>query len=90
MIVNGEYQAIYQCHDGTHVAYPLVRDSAGSYRLASQAGPLPIRHWIEDLEFVDFALADGSHGGDKEKWMRMILAKPAVKPRPADARTNAA
>jgi hypothetical protein len=89
--MNCEYQAIYRDGSGLTVAFPLVRDAGRAYRLCCEGNSLvPIRHWLNDrdLEFVDFQLADDSHGGDAEKFMRMILTRPAIKPRPAEERST--
>jgi hypothetical protein len=76
-----EYVAVYQTQDGNLVEFPLVKDAERAYRLSTSEGLLPIRYCLSgNLEFVDYRLADGTTGGQKEEFMRLLFVPP---PKPA-------
>jgi hypothetical protein len=80
MGMDGEFVAVYLAADGTRVVFPLVRDLDRAYRLACTDGLRPIRHWIGDLEFSHYQMADPSRSS---QFMNQVLTVPVKTPRPA-------
>jgi hypothetical protein len=85
--MDGEFVAVYVANDGARVVFPLKRDAARAYRLSTAEGLRPIRHWIGDLEFSHYEMADARRS---DQFINSILTVPVRKARPAEVRTNAA
>jgi len=77
MNLSHEYVAVYRAEDGNTVEFPLVKDTERAYRLHTAEGLLPIRYYLSgNLAFVDYRLADGVTGGQRENFMRQLFVAP--------------
>jgi hypothetical protein len=78
--MDGEFLAVYLATDGARIVLPLVKDDHGNYRLACVEGMRPIQHWIGDLEFSHYEMADARRS---DQFINSILTVPVRKARPA-------